>query len=228
MDDVARPRPDLTIASRPGISPRGSTEFDRLANFNDAIYAISLTLQVVGLEAPKITHAESTRELWDALGDDSSQILMFFVSFAVIGSFWLAHHRFYRKLAAIDRSLLAVSLAYLAFISFLPFPSSLLGDEARNSLAVALYALCIAAVAGLEVVMQWIARNHDLLLDPPSAVAYRWGLIASSTPVVIFLVSIPIAFVSPSLAILTWILNIPVGAILGRRIPAEARAYYDR
>ena len=226
MDDAAQP--DLSVDSRPGVSLRDSTEFDRLANFNDAIYAISLTLQVVGLEAPKIAHASDTGELWRALGDEQSQIFMFFVSFAVIGSFWLAHHRFYRKLGAIDQALLATSLVYLAFISFLPFPSSLLGDEAQNSVAVALYALCIAMVAGLEVVMQWIARNHDLLRDPPSPSVFRWGLIGSLTPVVIFVVSVPIAFVSPTLAIVCWLLNFPVGALVSRRMPGEARTYYAR
>ena len=226
MDDRAGPPPDL--ATRPGVSLRDTTEFDRLANFSDAIYAISLTLQVVSLEAPKITHSSSGRELWEALGDESSQILMFFISFIVIGSFWLAHHRFFRRLAAIDRSLLFASLIYLAFISFLPFPSSLLGDQVDNGVAVALYALCIAAVAGLEVVLQWIAKTHDLFLEPPSPASYRWNLIASSTPVAIFLVSIPVAFVSPQVAILIWLLNLPVGMIVGRRMPAEARDYYEQ
>ena len=68
------------------VSLRDTTEFDRLANFSDAIYAISLTLQVVSLEAPKITHSSNGRELWEALGDESSQILMFFIGFIVIAS----------------------------------------------------------------------------------------------------------------------------------------------
>ena len=44
----------------------------------------------------------------------------------------------------------------------------------------------------------------------------------------IFLVSIPVAFVSPQVAILIWLLNVPVGMIVGRRMPAEARAYYEQ
>ena len=78
-------------------------------------------------------------------------------------------------------------------------------------------------VAGLEVVMQWIARKHDLLRDRPSATVFRWGLIGSLTPVMIFVLSIPIAFVSPTLAIVSWLLNLPVGALVSRRMPDEAR-----
>ena len=153
---------------------------------------------------------------------------MFFISFIVIGSFWLAHHRFFRRLAAIDRSLLFASLIYLAFISFLPFPSSLLGDQVDNGVAVALYALCIAAVAGLEVVLLRIAKTHDLFLEPPTQVSYRWNVIASLIPVAIFLVSIPVAFISPQVAILIWLLNLPIGMIVGRRMPAEARSDYEQ
>jgi uncharacterized membrane protein len=226
MDDPAGPPPDL--ATRPGVSLRDSTEFDRFANFSDAIYAISLTLQVVSLEAPKVVHSGSRRELWDALGDESSQILMFFISFLVIGSFWLAHHRFVRRLAAVDRTLLFAGLVYLAFISFLPFPSSLLGDQVDNGLAVAIYALCIAAVAGMEVVLQWIAKRHELLLEPPTPTSYRWNMIGSTVPAVVFLLSVPVALVAPQLAILLWLLNVPIGWLLGHRMPAEARADYER
>ena len=44
----------------------------------------------------------------------------------------------------------------------------------------------------------------------------------------IFLVSIPVAFVSPQVAILIWLLNLPVGMIVGHRMPAEARACYEQ
>ena len=76
--------------------------------------------------------------------------------------------------------------------------------------------------------LQWIAKTHELFLEPPPPVSYRWNLIASSTPVLIFLVSIPVAFASPQLAVLIWLLNLPVGMIVGRRMPAEAREDYEQ
>jgi uncharacterized membrane protein len=206
---------------------RGELEFDRMAFFSDAIYAISLTLLVVGLDIPRIADTSSNRALWDALDELQPEILMFFISFFVIGSFWLAHHRFVARLAAIDRRLMLVTIGYLAFIAFLPFPSGLLGEYSDNSVAVALYALCIAAVASVEAVLFALARKHDLLTVAPSGDVFRWGMVASLLPALLFLVSIPIAFVSPTLGIVTWGLGIPMGMITGWRMPEQATEYFE-
>jgi uncharacterized membrane protein len=214
-------------ARRPRTFARGELEFDRLAFFSDAIYAISLTLLVVGLDIPSIADTSSNQDLWDALDELQPEILMFFISFFVIGSFWLAHHRFVARLAAINRPLMLVTLGYLAFIAFLPFPSGLLGEYSDNSVAVALYALCIAVVASVEAVLFALARRHSLLSVAPSDDVFRWGMVASLLPALLFLVSIPVAFVSPTLGIVTWVLGVPLGMITGWRMPEQATEYFE-
>ena len=206
---------------------RGELEFDRLAFFSDAIYAISLTLLVVALDIPRIADTSSNRDLWDALDELQPEILMFFVSFFVIGFFWLAHHRFVARLAAINHKLMLATICYLAFIAFLPFPSGMLGEYSDNSVAVALYALCIAAVASIEAVLFALARKHDLLTVAASDEVFRWGMVASLLPALVFLVSIPIAFLSPLLGMLTWALGVPVGMITGWRMPEPATEYFE-
>jgi uncharacterized membrane protein len=206
---------------------RGELEFDRLAFFSDAIYAISLTLLVVALDIPRIADTSSNRDLWDALDELQPEIIMFFVSFFVIGFFWLAHHRFVARLAAINHKLMLATICYLAFIAFLPFPSGMLGEYSDNSVAVALYALCIAAVAAIEAVLFALARKHDLLTVAPSDEVFRWGMVASLLPALVFLVSIPIAFLSPLLGMLTWALGVPVGIITGWRMPEPATEYFE-
>src|SRR5262245_17519133 len=93
---------------------RESLEFERVAFFSDAIFAIAMTILVVGLDVPSIADETSSRDLWHALNDMSGQVLMFFISFAVLGSFWLGHHRFFGRLATIDRRTAAINLTYLA------------------------------------------------------------------------------------------------------------------
>jgi uncharacterized membrane protein len=201
--------------------PRDSFEFGRVAFFCDAVYAISLTLLVTSLDVPDILHDTDAGDLWSALGDDRSRIITFFVSFVVIGNFWLANHRFVSHLAAMSRRLVYVTLIYLAFVAFLPFPSAVLGAYSDNAVGVAFYAISIAFVSGLEGAMFWLAWRQSLLVDTLNAAAFRWALVASLVPVAMFLISIPIAFVSPLLGIVTWLVTFPVEAVLERFRPPE-------
>ena len=52
-----------------------------------------------------------------------------------------------------------------------------------------------------------------------------WYLLASLSPVLLFAISLPVAFVEPRLAILLWFLAIPLGMLLDRYRPAGAERY---
>lgn len=113
---------------------RGSEEFSRVIAFSDGIFAIAMTLLVVEVAVPTLQDANSIRELADQLNDMSEQIVSFFISFAVIGRYWLAHHSFVADLARMDSGLIFRNLVYLALIAFVPFPTALLGDYFYNPL----------------------------------------------------------------------------------------------
>jgi hypothetical protein len=109
------------------------------------------------------------------------------------------------------------------FIAFLPFPTGLLGNFFENPLAFTIYAVAVAAVSGMEVVLFRAARRGDLLTRPLPDDVYRWGVIQSLSPVVFFLVSIPVAFlVDPSWAVAIWFLGIPFALISSRWKPEGA------
>ena len=71
---------------------RESIEFARVLSFSDGLFAIAMTLLVVGIEVPDIPDTESVGELWDAVTDLDSSFISFFISFFVIARYWVAHH----------------------------------------------------------------------------------------------------------------------------------------
>ena len=154
--------------------------------------------------------------------EEFGRVLAFSV-FAVIGRYWIAHHQFFARLGAIDGGLLWINLLYLAFVAFLPFPTDLLGNYFDNPVAVAFYAVAVAAVSGLEVVLFARAQSAGLLRRPIPADVYRWGALAAFTPVVFFLLSVPVAFVSSVAAVALWFATVPFQIlVLDRRKPAGA------
>lgn len=201
---------------------RESVEFARTLTFTDGLFAIAMTLLVVDLAVPSLSDAGSVHELADKLNDDSAKFISFFISFAVIGRYWFAHHTYFSALARIDRGLIGLNLLYLAFIAFLPFPTALLGEYFENPLSIAIYAVNVALVSGMEVVLFSYAYNHGLLARKLPRDVYRYGAAMSLSPVLFFLLSIPVAFVSTAVAACMWFLGIPFAAIAERWKPEGA------
>ena len=201
---------------------RESVEFARTLTFTDGLFAIAMTLLVVDLAVPTLSDAGSVHELADKLNDDSAKFISFFISFAVIGRYWFAHHTYFSALARIDRGLIGLNLLYLAFIAFLPFPTALLGEYFENPLSIAIYAVNVALVSGMEVVLFSYAYNHGLLARKLPRDVYRYGAAMSLSPVLFFLLSIPVAFASTAVAACMWFLGIPFAAIAERWKPEGA------
>jgi len=204
---------------------RGDEEFGRVLAFSDGLFAIAMTLLVVGIEVPRLSDP-SEGQLWDAVTDLQPAYVSFFISFVVIGRYWVAHHQFFRLLDKLDYGLIWWNTIYLAFVAFLPFPTALLGNYFENPVSIVVYAVSIALVSGLEVVLLRHAHRHRLLGRELPEDVYRWGVLASTTPVLFFLGSIPIAFYDTSLAVLLWFGGVPLQLlVLNRRKPPHADEY---
>ena len=206
---------------------RGSEEFVRVLGFSDGLFAIAMTLLVVSVSVPVLKDGNSVDELIHALNDRSAEIVSFFISFVVIGRYWVAHHRFFALIGAFDYGLIAVNLVYLAFIAFLPFPTALLGNYFDNPLSVIVYAVNIAIVSSLEVLLFRQAFRSGLFEREMPPAVYRYAISASSLPVAFMVLSVPIAFVGSWLAVLCWFAAAPVqGLWLDRRRPAEVGDWF--
>jgi uncharacterized membrane protein len=217
----------MSELKRPGSGryPRGSDEFSRAINFNDAVFAIALTLLSVSLAVPTLTDGSSAGELWERLNDMSSELISFLISFAVIGRYWFAHHQFVSRLAAVDNKLIGINLVYLMFVAFLPFPTEMLGTHFDNPAAVTVYAVNVALISGFEVVLLTHAHRGGLMAKQMPEAVFSWGRWMALTPVFTFLVSIPVAYVDTTVAACIWILGMPIGVWGNRHKPEGTDEY---
>ena len=200
------------------LSVAGNLEYDRVLFFSDAVFAIAITLLVVDIRVPDIV-TDTAQEL----SADKGRIVSFAISFLVIGLFWMGHHRLFRYIAALDRRLIFINLLFLGTIAFLPYPTALLfAGGTRQTTGPVFYAACVA-VAGLMELAVWLYATHAKGLVPasvsPALRRYELGQLLP-TPVV-FLLSIPVAFIAPGVAPFTWILLVPIARILPRVMRGE-------
>lgn len=212
---VARPLPPHSH-----VREGDGLEFERASFFSDAVYAIAMTLLVVELGVPTLTGDTTDPVMMlSALSEKVAEIVSFFVAFILIGRYWLAHHQFWADLRAVDARLIGINLFYLAFVAFLPFPVALLGEYEQNPISFLLFAACMAIISALEVVMFVYAVRKDLTRAPIAPEVLRYGLIGSGAPVIVFVLSMPLAFINPTLALGSWLVMIPWSAIMRRRAP---------
>lgn len=85
--------------------------------FSDAVFAIAITLLVLDIQLP------ANAVFPGALSQIGSQIFAYVLSFFIIGSYWLAHHRLYQHIIRYDNRLLWLNLLLLLFVAFIPFPT---------------------------------------------------------------------------------------------------------
>jgi uncharacterized membrane protein len=180
---------------------RESIEFARIVAFTDGVFAIAITLLVLSLDVPADLSGSALHHF---LADSWRQFFAYFLSFAVIGRFWIGHHRLFSMVDNFDRQLLVLNLAYLSLVVLVPFPTELLGDYGSDSDAVALYALVVGSAALLAWVMLGYAlrRGHA---RPEARAAIGLVVGGPLMPALIFYASIPVAFASPTIAQLMWI-----------------------
>ena len=185
-------------------------EFDRVAFFSDAVFAIAMTLLVVGIGIPAV----SDGDLGDALRDKQPEIISFFISFVVIGNYWLGHHRFFARLCAVSTRLMTINLVYLAAIAFVPFPTALAGKYTEEPVSIVMYAITLSVASGLEAVLFVVAHREGLFRNAMPRQVVRYTVFATVIPVAVFLGSIPLAFISTTYALYSWLLIFPLEYLL--------------
>ncbi|GHN01065.1 hypothetical protein WSM22_25540 [Cytophagales bacterium WSM2-2] len=111
------PHPDF-------LSDRHEFQIDRMILFSDAVFAIAITLLVIEMKVP-ILKVRNSHELTKALEEKIPEFLGFALSFAVIGQFWVTHHRLFGYITNYTQGLLWLNLHVLFWIALVPFTSGL-------------------------------------------------------------------------------------------------------
>jgi len=201
IDESRSAEPDAS-----GTSKRDTIGLERLLFFNDAVFAIAITLLVIDIRLPDNAGAD----LAGALRDLAPNFAGFVFSFLVIALYWITHHHIFQYIRDYDHQLIWINVLFLMSVAFLLFSTSLINSYGDQSLAVIFYALNMVVI-GVIFMLLWIhAVYRGRLIDPatPHAVVRQATLRLAIVPVV-FLASVPLALFSPNGAKLFWLL-IPV------------------
>lgn len=143
---------------------RSEADTGRLEAFSDGVFAIAITLLIieVGVNEEGGTLAQRLAEQWPSY-------TAFVVSFAMIGIMWLNHHQMFRSIRAADHGLFVLNLVLLLVVSFIPFPTKIVGEELHGTFAdrrtAALFygATFVTLSIAFNALWLWAARGRRLI-----------------------------------------------------------------
>lgn len=154
----------------PGISNEKDLEIStsRLEAFSDGVFAIAITLLILQIKLPENK----------SLGDSSLQFYLirlwpvfvaYTLSFMVIGIYWANHHYIFKFYVKTDHTFLILNLLFLMSISFLPFPTAIVGTYittlSHRGTAVTFYAIALFLPAFFWFMIWLYAIHRERLVD---------------------------------------------------------------
>jgi len=181
----------------------------RLEAFSDGVIAILITIMVLDLHAPHGTD-------WAALEALTSEFFTYALSFVFLGIYWNNHHHLLHAATRIDGAAMWANLHLLFWLSLTPFVTGWMGATDFAPLPTALYGVVLL----LSAIAYYILVRALLRIEGPrSALANALGRdTKGKVSPALYVVAIPIAFVSPWIAFGIYVFVALIWLVPDRRI----------
>lgn len=189
--------------------------YGRLVGFSDGVVAIAITLLILPLVDAA---SDFTGDVGSFVVEHLGKLLVFFLSFAVIGNFWLVHHRMWDRVTGYNSGLLWSNLLWLLSIVFLPFPTALLASAPGNRATYGLYVGTMVVTTAAELLMQRIIVRHPDLQAEEARGTLTIGGYVVSTGIMVFALLVAVIFPTVGLwGLALFALSGPVQGAVARR-----------
>nr|WP_320162293.1 TMEM175 family protein [uncultured Methanoregula sp.] len=182
---------------------------NRLETLIDGIFAIAMTLLVLGIASPKPPASQAMELLPKEIFHLIPQFFIFIIAFLILAIFWLSHHRQFHFVRIVDPRLLWINVFLLIFIVLVPFSTDVAGDYPEVPVAVLFFHVNVLMV-GLLFAVHWkhICRSEQLCDPHPDEKVIRARFIDTAL--------IPIVAIA---AIITSLFSCPASLLIYLVIP---------
>src|SRR4051812_46793526 len=150
---------------------------ERLVFFSDAVFAIAITLLVIEIRVPHLAKGSPDIAYWAELAKLIPSLMGWLISFAVVGLFWMGHHRAFAMTARYSARILGWNMALLAMMAFMPFVTAFMAQNLNQRVPMLVYCGTLLAAAVLNIVVVRIATSPPMA-DPaadPATIRYARG-----------------------------------------------------
>lgn len=185
---------------------------NRMEAFSDGVIAIIITIMVLEMKVP---HGAEVSALVPLL----PVFLSYLLSFVYLGIYWNNHHHLLHATQRVNGSVLWANLHLLFWLSMIPFVTGWMGENHFASAPTALYGVVLLMTAVAYTVLQkMIIRSEGETSLLRKAIGSDQK---GNVSLVLYLVSIPSAFVAPLIAGALFVVVALIWLVPDRRIERE-------
>jgi NAD(P)-dependent dehydrogenase (short-subunit alcohol dehydrogenase family)/uncharacterized membrane protein len=112
---------------------------ERLGALSDGIFAVAMTLLVLTLVVPTVGDVRAAGDLGAALLKLAPSLVTYVMSFLTLGIFWVGQQTQLSQLERSDRDYTWIMLAFLLFVTLVPFSTALLAAFYQSRIALVEY-----------------------------------------------------------------------------------------
>jgi uncharacterized membrane protein len=179
-------------------------ETGRLIALSDGVIAIAITLLVLEITVPEIPPGTPLSIVPGLVAEQWPEFFGYVLSFLTIGMYWVLHRRVFAQIEAHDRRLLWLNLVFLLFVAFVPYATSMFATY-PDEFGVSFYAGTLA-LTGFSLGFCWLyAARKSLVKEGLGSRVLQLQVARYFTSPLVFVLSIFIATVDPSWAIISWV-----------------------
>jgi len=162
-----------------------------------------MTILVFQIKLPAIWGPISNEGLWHEIEKLLPLLLSYVLSFALLFTYWRAHHFFISVYAKnIDSMLININGVFFMLISLVPFSASILGQFSKNEISIMIFGIHIILIG---LCLYWMRRYviYSGHIENPeiSQREIRGSTVRTLAPVIFALIAIPLSFVSVKLSL---------------------------
>lgn len=182
----------------------------RLDELSDGIFAIVLTIIVFDIKVPYLSNPSNNLELWIAIKNLAPLFISYLLSFALLFTYWRAHHFFVSVYAKnIDTKLTNINAVFFMLVSLVPFSAGILGRYSENQLAIAIFGIHIILIGLCLLWMRNYVLYSEHIKNPEVSKHEIFGsTIRTVVPIIFAFLAIILSFFSRELSLVLFTLAV--------------------
>jgi len=164
----------------------------RIQALNDGIFAVVITILVLQLKVPEeLSHSELVSFL---LSNLMYQLLIFLMSFVILGAFWIDSHYHHHLIVKTDRISIWLNITFLMFICLIPFSTDFMASYSYDRMSIIVYSCNLICASLCHFCMLLYSWKKKFIMPYISTSIYRNMILRIMIPIVVYISVIPLSF----------------------------------